>query len=115
MLFKLNKMHFLSVLDIPMTMSGINAAEALLSGLPLTLKHIGDMTVKVAIPESAQGESIGDLVATLLGQMVNFKLTCKRREAERRCKVVWRWKLDGILSILLQQQMLGSVNELIDP
>ena len=114
-LFKSNQMKSLTTLDVPMTLSGIKAAEALLESLPLTLKYIGDLTVKVAIPESNQGESIGDMVALLLSQMVGFKLNCKRREAEHRCKVTWRWKQDGILSILLQQQMLGSVNELIDP
>ncbi len=43
--------------------------------------------------------------------MAYFKRECLRRKGE----VVWSWKREGILTIILQQQMLLPVAELIDP
>ena len=54
-------------------------------------------------------------VAAVLRQMVEFKLLCKRRSSEHKCAVRWSWKREGILTILLQQQIMASITELIDP
>jgi hypothetical protein len=54
-------------------------------------------------------------VAAVLRQMVEFKLLCKRRCAEQKSVVRWTWKREGILTILLQQQIMASITELIDP
>ena len=67
--------------------------------------------MKVSIPESLEGENFGDLVSSVLKRMADFKEDCLKRQG----KVVWNWKREGILTILLQQQMLLSVSDLIDP
>lgn len=115
-LFRFNRMSNLRIIDVPMTLSSINSASTLLSFLPNTVKSISLLQVKVAIPESGEGnESIGDQVATVLRQMVEFKLSCKKRCAEHKSKIQWTWKREGILTILLQQQIMASITELIDP
>ena len=52
-------------------------------------------------------------------QMVEFKLSCKKRELERSrfegCKIEWSWEREGILTILLQQNILQNVSELLEP
>ena len=106
--------------DAPMTFASISAATKWLDMLPTTVKFIAHLTVKVSIPsESGIGggatESIGDLVATCLRQMVEFKLNCRKREVENDARVGWSWRREGILTILLQQQIMTSVSELIDP
>jgi hypothetical protein len=47
--------------------------------------------------------------------MVEFKLVCKRRSSEQKAVIRWTWKREGILTILLQQQIMASITELIDP
>lgn len=98
-----------------MTLSSIDAANRLLELLPKTVQSIGILTVTVAIQDSTVGVAIGDAVASVLRQMVEFKLACKRREVEYRCQIKWTWKHEGILNILLQQQIMASVSELIQP
>jgi hypothetical protein len=115
LLLKLNSMHFLNKFDIAMTLSSIDAANRLLELLPKTVQSIGILTVTVAIQDSTVGVAIGDAVASVLRQMVEFKLACKRREVEYRCQIKWTWKHEGILNILLQQQIMASVSELIQP
>ena len=47
--------------------------------------------------------------------MVDFKLSCKKREVELQCQIKWAWKHEGILNILLQQSVMASVTEFIHP
>ena len=68
-----NKLTSLRVLDSPMTLSSIASATKLLELLPLSLQSISLLQVKVAIPESGEGnESIGDLV----GHPAYYLFTC---------------------------------------
>ena len=118
-LFSMNPMVSLIRIDVPITFASIGAATKWLEMMPLSVKHIAHLTVKVSIPsETTVGgvtESIGDLVATCLRQMVEFKLNCRKREVENDARVGWSWRREGILTILLQQQIMTSVSELIDP
>ena len=75
------------------------------------MHSIATLNVKVSIPESLEGENFGDLVSSVLARMASFKSECLSRRGE----VIWNWKREGILTILLQQQMLLSVSDLIDP
>ncbi len=110
-LFSLNPMSHLTVIDVNMTLSSIVAAQTLLDSLPTCVESVATLNVKVSIPESLEGENFGDLVSSVLARMASFKTDCLSRSAE----VVWNWKREGILTILLQQQMLLAVADLIDP
>ena len=117
-LFSLNPMVALTRINVPMTFASIDSATRWLDMMPLSVKHMAHLTVKVSIPSETAGggtESIGDLVATCLRQMVEFKLNCRKREVENDARVGWSWRREGILTILLQQQIMTSVSELIDP
>lgn len=111
-LFEDNPMSRLRTLDVNLTVGSIAAAKLLLQKLPAQMDLVATLNVKVSIPESLEGENFGDLVSSVLGRMAAFKEECHGR---RGCKVVWNWKREGILTILLQQQMLLSVSDLIDP
>ena len=54
-------------------------------------------------------------IASVLREMVDFKLSCKKREVELQCQIKWAWKHEGILNILLQQSVMASVTEFIHP
>ena len=110
-LFESNPMRRLRVLDVNLTLASIAVATALLEALPRDAEYIATLNVKVSIPESLEGENFGDLVSSVLKKMADFKEDCLSRQG----KVVWNWKREGILTILLQQQMLLSVSDLIDP
>lgn len=110
-LFNLNPMFGLQVLDVPMVFSSIDSAQLFLDNLPMDMNLISNLTVKVNIPESLEGETLGEVVSTVLGRMAAFKRDCGLRRGE----VVWNWKREGILTILLQQQMMLPVSELVDP
>ena len=117
-LFSMNPMVALTRIDVPITFASIFAATKWLEMMPPSVKYIAHLTVKVSIPSETAGggtESIGDLVATCLRQMVEFKLNCRKREVENDARVGWSWRREGILTILLQQQIMTSVSELIDP
>ena len=117
-LFSLNPMVALTRINVPMTFASIDSATRWLDMMPLSVRHMAHLTVKVSIPSETAGggtESIGDLVATCLRQMVEFKLNCRKREVENDARVGWSWRREGILTILLQQQIMTSVSELIDP
>ena len=117
-LFSMNPMVALIRIDVPITFASISAATKWLDMLPTSVKYIAHLTVKVSIPSETGGggtESIGDLVATCLRHMVEFKLNCRKREVENDARVGWSWRREGILTILLQQQIMTSVSELIDP
>ena len=110
-LFELNPMTNLKVLDIPMTLTSISAAKSLLDLLPQDMRSVATLNVKVSIPESLEGESFGDLVSSVLARMASFKTDCLKRPGE----IIWNWKREGILTILLQQQAMLSFSDLIDP
>ncbi len=110
-LFTLNPMTKLRELNVDMTIASIVAAHTLLDGLPREMKSLSTMNVKVSIPESLEGQSFGDLVSVILARMASFKSECLARKGE----IDWNWRREGILTILLQQQMLLSFSDLIDP
>ena len=110
-LFELNPMRRLKVFDIQLTLTSILAAKTLLGVLPKDIKSIATLNVKVSIPESLEGESFGDLVSSVLARMASFKSECVQHNAD----IVWNWKREGILTILLQQQSMMSFSDLIDP
>ena len=115
-IFSMNPMVALVRIDVPMTFASIDSATRWLDMMPMSVRFIAHLTVKVSIPSETQGgESIGDLVATCLRHMVEFKLNCKKREIENDARVGWSWRREGILTMLLQQQIMTSVQELIDP
>ena len=117
-IFSMNPMVALTRIDVPMTFASIDAATKWLDMMPASVRYMAHLTVKVSIPSETAGggtESIGDLVATCLRQMVEFKLNCRKREVENDARVGWSWRREGILTILLQQQIMTSVSELIDP
>ncbi len=110
-LFSLNRMRRLRELDVNMTLSSIAAAQELLESLPADIESVATLNVKVCIPESLEGENFGDLVSSVLARMASFKSECQLH----RGKIIWNWRREGILTILLQQQMLLSFSDLIDP
>ena len=117
-LFSMNPMVALTRINVPMTFASIDSANRWLEMMPMSVKYMAHLTVKVSIPSETAGggtESIGDLVATCLRQMVEFKLNCRKREVENDARVGWSWRREGILTILLQQQIMTSVTELINP
>ena len=67
------------------------------------------------LADSTAGIPIGDAIASVLREMVDFKLSCKKREVELQCQIKWAWKHEGILNILLQQSVMASVTEFIHP
>ena len=110
-----NPMKNLKRFDVPITLQSIEAASKLLSLLPSTMEYIGMLTIMVSIADSTAGVPIGDAISTVLREMVDFKLSCKKREVELQCQIKWAWKHEGILNILLQQSVMASVTEFIHP
>ena len=111
-LFGSNEMRHLRELDVDMTLSCITAAQTLLALLPAQMASVATLNIKVSIPESLEGENFGTLVSSVLERMASFKSQCQMR---RGTEVVWNWRREGILTILLQQQMLLTFSDLIDP
>ena len=98
--------------------------------MPRTVRKISHLRIKVSVQlddlgpggggEGEQGAQMGDLVAQTFRKMVQFKLACKNREmlavaTGDACKIEWSWEREGILTILLQQNILQNVSELLEP
>lgn len=82
--FNCNPMTFLKTFDVPVTFASIEAATRFLELIPMTVSYVAMLTIVVTIADSTLGVAIGDAVAAVLRQMVEFKLACKKREKVKR-------------------------------
>ena len=118
--FSDNPLPALENYEVDMVLNSIETARYFLEILPTSAKRVSHLRVKVFVQMDAAGEDgpqIGDLIAQTFRQMVEFKLSVKKRELQSPLgsKIEWSWEREGILTVLLQQNMLQNISELLEP
>ena len=108
-------MTFLKKFDVPITFSNLASANSFLELLPLTMDYIALLTITMDMNDVIAEEAVDEAISTVFTRMVNFKLSCKRREVEQSCQIKWKWKPEGLLTILLSQQLMTSMAEFVQP
>ena len=113
--FRHNGMKWLQKFDVPVSFATLPAANKFLELLPITMDYIAMLTITIDMNDVISEEAVEDAISTVFTRMVNFKLSCKRREVEQNCQIKWKWKPEGLLTILLNQQLMTSMAEFVQP
>jgi len=113
--FRMSSMACLKKFDVPVNFANLAAANKFLELLPSTMEYIAMLTITMDMNDVISEEAVEDAISTVFTRMVNFKLSCKRREVEQNCQIKWKWKPEGLLTILLSQQLMTSMAEFVQP
>ena len=113
--FRLNPMKNLKSFDVPITFNSLNTVNRFLELLPENIDYIATLNIVMNMNDLVENEAVEDAISAVFTRMVNFKLSCKRREVEQHCQIKWKWKPEGLLTILLNQQMMSSMAEFVQP
>jgi len=113
--FRMSSMVCLKKFDVPLTFANLASANKFLELLPPTMEYIAMLTITMDMNDVIAEEAVEDAISTVFTRMVNFKLSCKRREVEQNCQIKWKWKPEGLLTILLSQQLMSSMAEFVQP
>ncbi len=79
------------------------------------MEYIAMLTITVDMNDTIANEAVEAAITSVFTKMVNFKLSCKHREVEKNCQIKWKWKPEGLLTILLNHQTMASMAEFVQP
>ena len=113
--FRLNPMTDLKTFDVPITFHSLGTVNRFLELLPEDMDYIATLNIVMNMNDLVENEAVEDAISAVFTRMVNFKLSCKRREVDKNCTIKWKWKPEGLLTILLNQQMMSSMAEFVQP